>query len=207
MENITQALSWRYATKKFDSTKKLSSDQLDFIAEAIRMAPTSFGLQPFRLVVVEDQQLREQLKAVSWNQEQITSASHLLVFAVLKDIGEKEINNYINLIASERNVNVSDLEGFKGMMANLFNLSVEQKIEWAKKQAYIALGVALLSAAESKIDACPMEGFTPSEYDRILGLEEKGLTTAVIMTIGYRALDDDYQKLKKVRLPKSEFVN
>ena len=207
MISTQQALNWRYATKKFDATKKLTNEQLNLIIEAARMAPTSYGLQPVRLVVVEDPQIREQLKAASWNQDQITSASHLLVFTVVKDLSEKEVTDYINLIASERGIDVANLEGFKGMMMGaLGSLTPEQKLAWVKKQAYITLGFALLTAAENEIDACPMEGFNPNEYDRILGLNEKGLTASVVLPVGYRALDDKDINNKKVRLPVDKFV-
>lgn len=207
MKTVSESLNWRYATKKFDEAKKISSDQLNSIIEAVRMAPTSYGLQPFRLVVVEDKNVREQLKEVSWGQSQITDSSHLLVFAVLKKIGEVEVNNYINLIAKERNVPLVDLDGFKQMILNSANsLDDQQRMEWAKRQAYIGLGAGILSASEMGVDSCPMEGFVPAEYDRILGLEEKNLTATVLLALGFRREDDEYSRLKKVRLPISEFV-
>lgn len=207
MKTTEQALNWRYATKKFDTSKKLSTEQLNLLIEAARMAPTSYGLQPFRLLVIEDQGVREQLKAASWNQEQITSASQLLVFAATKDLSEKDVIDYINLIATERGVEVANLEGFKGMMMGTVNaLSLEQKLEWVKKQAYIALGFVMLTAAEQEIDTCPMEGFSVEEYDKILGLSEKGLTTAVVLPVGFRSSDDEQASYKKVRLAKDKFV-
>lgn len=202
-----KALNWRYATKQFDSEKKLTPEQVNYLVESARLAPTSFGLQPFRLLVVEDQSVRQQLKAAAWNQEQITSASHLLVFASIKDLSEKHVDDFVALTVKERGLDPANLSDYKNMIVGAVNgMSAEQKLAWAQKQAYIALGFVILSGALAEIDSCPMEGFDKSEFDRILDLEAKNLTTAVILPVGYRAGEDKYAELKKVRLPIDEFV-
>jgi nitroreductase/dihydropteridine reductase len=207
MNTIENALNWRYATKKFDETKKLTSEQIDMLVNSARMAPSSFGLQPFRLLVIEDQNIRQQLKIASWNQEQITSASHLFVFTAIKDLSDKHVEDFIQLTAQERGLEESALADYKSMISGSVNsMSAEQKLAWAQKQAYLAMGVVIMTGAMAEIDSCPMEGFDKAEYDRILGLADKNLTATVILPVGFRADDDNYASLKKVRLPVSQFV-
>jgi nitroreductase/dihydropteridine reductase len=203
--SLIEKLNWRYATKKFDHTKKLSAEQLDNLLTAIQSAPSSLGLQPYRILVVEDPEIREQLREAGYGQQQITQASQLIVFAAETNLDEDFGKKYIDLIAETREIGREHLAGFEQAVLGAINgLSEDQKIVWGHKQAYIALGVLLTAAAEMGIDACPMEGFLAGKFDEILGLKEKGLTTSVIATIGFRAEDDSFAHLAKVRRPKSE---
>ncbi|WP_462267162.1 NAD(P)H-dependent oxidoreductase [Mucilaginibacter sp.] len=202
---LIQPLEWRYATKKFDASKKLSAGQLENLLDAVRLAPSSFGLQHYRILVIEDAGLREQLKAAAYNQSQITDASQLIVFAAETKINEAYVEKYVDLLAKERNTERANLEPFeKTMIATVNHRAEDQRVAWAHKQAYLALGVLLTAAAEAGIDACPMEGFEAGKFDEILGLSEKGLTATVIAPIGFRAEDDAYAHFAKVRKPKEE---
>lgn len=203
--SLIEKLNWRYATKKFDSTKKLSAAQLDELLRAVHLSPSSSGLQSYKVVVVEDVATRGKLRQAAYGQPQITDASQLVVFAAETNLDSEYVKNYIDHVARSRGIDRARLEGFEQMInGNVSSMNEEQRISWAKKQAYIALGVLLTSAAELGIDACPMEGFSATQFDEILGLKEKGLTTAVIATIGFRAEDDAYSKLSKVRKPQEE---
>ena len=203
--SIIEKMNWRYATKKFDDTKKLSADQLDNLLTAVQLAPSSYGLQPYRVLVVENAAIREQLQAASYGQPQITQASHLIVFAAETNIDEKLVKDYIDRIAATRGVDRTALAGFEQTILGTVNtLPDDALLTWATKQAYIGLGVLLTAAAELGIDACPMEGFVSGKYDEVLGLKEKGLTASVIAPIGFRAADDSYSQLKKVRRSKDD---
>ncbi len=206
-ENILNALNWRYATKKFDTEKKLSENDLKFLLEAARLSPSSFGLQPWKIIVVENKEIREKLKSAAWNQPQVTEASHLLIFLAKKNLTEKDIDEYINLISEERKVSRESLKDFENMLLAFINGANPQILsEWSKKQAYIALGTLLETAALIKIDACPMEGFDSIQFDAILNLEKEGLTSTVLCAIGYRAVDDKAVKYKKVRFPTQKLI-
>ncbi|MCB7481064.1 NAD(P)H-dependent oxidoreductase [Christiangramia sediminis] len=200
-------LNWRYATKKFDSEKEISQQDLNTLLESIQLTASSYGLQPYEVIVVKDQEKREKLKAAAWNQTQITDASYLLVFANLKSVSEKYVDTYLNNIAETRNLKREDLKGMEDMIKNTtLQLSEQDQNDWAAKQAYIALGNLLSAAANLKIDTCPMEGFDAGKFDEILGLKNKNLTTAVIAPIGYRSEEDQYQHLAKVRKSKSDLI-
>jgi nitroreductase/dihydropteridine reductase len=204
--SLVEKLNWRYATKKFDHTKKLSAEQLDSLLSAVQLAPSSMGLQPYRVLVIEDAEIREQLREAAFGQQQVTQASQLIIFAAETNLNEEFGKKYIDLIAETRQVGRENLAGFEMAVVNTINGKGEdEKIVWGHKQAYIGLGVLLSAAADMGIDACPMEGFQAGKFDEILGLKDKGLTTSVIATIGFRAEDDAFSQLKKVRRPKSEF--
>jgi len=203
---LTDKLKWRAAIKKFDNTKKLNKEQLAQLLEAIQLAPTSLGLQHFRVLVIEDIETRKKLKEAGYSQPQLTDASQIIVFAAETNINEEFGKNYIDLVAHTRGVERDTLAGFEDAVLGAINrLTDEQKLIWAQKQAYIALGVLLSAAADLNIDATPMEGFDAAKFDEILKLKEKGLTTTVIATVGFRAQDDFYSKQLKVRRPKEEF--
>jgi nitroreductase len=205
--DILERLEWRYATKKFDPTKKLSEAQLDKLLAATRLSASSFGLQPYKIIVVENAAVREKLKAVSNNQSQITDASHLVIFARHTDLGDKHVDAYINNIAGTRNIAAENLEGFStAMKGTVKNLGESGAAVWTSKQAYIALGTLLTAAAVEGIDSCPMEGFNAEGYDDILELKEKGLSAVVMAAIGFRASDDTMQHAKKVRKPLNDLV-
>jgi len=203
---LTDKLKWRAAVKKFDNTKKLSKEQLSQLLEAIQLAPSSLGLQHFRVLVIENPETREKLKEAGYSQPQLTDASQIIVFAAETNINEEFGKNYIDLIANTRGVERETLAEFEGAVLGTINkLTDEQKLIWAQKQAYIGLGVLLSAAADLDIDATPMEGFDAAKFDEILGLKEKNLTATVIATVGFRAHDDFYSKQVKVRRPKEEF--
>jgi len=198
---IEQALSWRYATKHFDATKKIPADILNTLQEALRLAPSSFGLQPWHFVVVSNPDLRQELKAHSWNQPQIVEASHLVVITSLKAVTDHDIDRLINEIAETRNQSPGDLAGYRSMIAaHAKQLSEHNAVEaWTSRQAYIALGFLLSSAAMLGIDTCPLEGINPAEYNKLLGLQDSPYSTRVVCALGYRAASDSYASAKKVR--------
>jgi nitroreductase/dihydropteridine reductase len=206
MQNIIDAMKWRYATKQF-SSQKLTSEQRGLLEETVRMAPTSYGLQPWKLVVVQNLEIREKLKAAAYGQAQITDASAVFVFAVEKTLDEGFVQKYIDNVIATRGVTPEMVEGFKNMMnGSLTPKSEAQKKEWAARQAYIGLGTLLTAAAVESIDVCPMEGFDPAAFDEILGLSEKGLAAVVVAAVGFRSADDAFQNMAKVRRPKAEMI-
>jgi nitroreductase len=203
--SLIDKLNWRYATKKFDETKKLSAGQLNALLDAVQLAPSSAGLQAYRIIVVENPKIKEQLREAARGQQQLTTASHVIVFAAETNLDSAYVKTYIDRIAATRSIDRSNLEGFEKNITHNVNLMTEDvKIVWNHKQAYIALGVLLSAAADLGIDACPMEGFEAGRFDEILGLRELGLTTSVIAPIGFRAEDDALSTAAKVRRPKEE---
>ena len=199
-------LNKRYATKVFDPKKKVSEADMEKLLEAIRLSASSLGFQPYKVLVVEDPEVRKELRKVAWNQPQITDASALLVFAVNYKANEKSADDFISLIAKSRNVTTESLSGYSDMVKGTINgLNPEQLENWVSKQAYIALGFGLVSAAVLGLDACPMEGFSPADFDRILDIKKLGLKSVVIMAVGYRSDEDNYQHLAKVRQKKEDF--
>ncbi len=202
MSKIIDDLNWRYATKTFDSSKNISEADLEKILEAFRLSASSFGLQPWKLFVVKDSDKKQALLEHSWFQKQVVDAPLHLVFARNNIDNETLVQEFINDISITRNVAIDSLEEYKQMMLGfLSRMSVEEKNIWANKQIYIALGNIMTVLAEMKIDSCAMEGIVPSKYDEILGLTEKWFSTVVVMPIGYRASDDKYSALAKVRFP------
>jgi len=205
MNSVLKNRTWRYATKKFDNTKKVSDEDLETLLEATRLSASSYGLQPYHVFVISNQEVKEKLKPASWGQSQITDASHIIVFANTTDFGEELVDDYIKNASIARNIPTEGLKGYADFMkSKLLELPSETKNNWATKQAYIAFGNAMQAAAELKIDTCPMEGFQSEEYNKILGLEEKDLNATVVLAVGYRSEDDDTQHLAKVRKPKEE---
>jgi nitroreductase/dihydropteridine reductase len=203
--SLIDKLNWRYATKKFDATKKLNAEQLNALLDAVQLAPSSAGLQAYRIIVVENPQIKEQLREAARGQQQLTTASHVIVFAAETNLDSAYVKTYIDRIATTRGIDRANLEGFEKNITHNINLMTEDvKIVWNHKQAYIALGVLLSAAADLGIDACPMEGFEAGRFDEILGLRELRLTTSVIAPIGFRAEDDVLSKAAKVRRPKAE---
>ena len=198
MNTLIQQLNWRYATKQYDSTKKVSLEDLEILKESIRLAPSSYGLQPYKIFIIETEALRQQLREKSWNQPQITDASHLIVFAAKNTTGTAEIDEYIQLISTTRGMSVDDLKGFSDYMKGATaHLTEEQQLNWNSKQAYIGLGMLLTAAASLNIDATPMEGFEAMAYKELLGLTD--YTPVVVAAIGYRSTEDQTQHYAKVR--------
>ncbi|WP_413584854.1 NAD(P)H-dependent oxidoreductase [Bdellovibrio sp. HCB274] len=199
-KQIQEALEWRYAVKKFDPTKKISEKDLNTLLESLKLAPSSYGIQPWKFLVVENPAVRDELKPVSWNQSQVTDASHQIVLLYRDTIDEAFVQKYIERIAEVRGVDLPSLQGFKDMMINNIVKAPEEKIRvWSQRQAYIAMGFLLETAALLKIDATPMEGFSASDYDRILKLDGTGWKSIATVTLGYRHTEDSFQNLKKVR--------
>jgi nitroreductase len=200
MSTLLDNLNWRYATKKFDATKKISSQDLNTLKEAVRLSASSYGLQPYKVIIVENPEIREKLKAAAYGQTQITDASQIFIFANDLNLGADSVDAYINNISETRGVPADALGGFSDMMkGTISNLSVEAKNIWTAKQTYIALGTLLSAASELKIDATPMEGFNAAAFNEILGFDKLGLNTSVIATVGYRHDEDETQHYKKVR--------
>ncbi|WP_350291166.1 NAD(P)H-dependent oxidoreductase [uncultured Croceitalea sp.] len=205
-KSILQNRTWRYATKKFDSTKKVSEEDFKLLMESVRLSASSYGLQPYKVLVISNKEIRENLKPVSWGQSQITDASHLIVLANQIDFGSELVDDYISNVAETRNIPLDGLQQYGDFMkSKLIDLPAEHKAIWTSKQAYIALGNLMQAAAELKIDTCPMEGFDAEKYDEILGLREKGLSAAVVLPIGYRSEEDETQHYAKVRKSKEDF--
>ncbi|MBV6821234.1 NAD(P)H-dependent oxidoreductase [Rahnella sp. PD12R] len=208
MTTLNDRLAWRYATKKFDPTKTVPADKLERIIEAVRLAPTSSGLQPFELFVVTNPEVREKIRAVAWNQAQVTDSSHLLVFAAWDDITEERVNMMFDLTNDVRGFVNEGWENYRKMLLGIVaERGTEANYQAAARQAYIGLGAALIAAAFEEVDATPMEGFDPAAVDEILGLKEKNLRSVIILPIGYRAHEGDWLvNLKKVRRSRENFV-
>lgn len=200
MSRLIEDLRWRYATKKFNPDKLISTQDFETLKEVLSLVPTSNGLQPFKFLIIENKAIREQLKARSWNQSQITDASHLIVMCSYIDLNEGHIDSYITLNADQRKIAEEKLEKFSShLKRTVTSQSIEEKASSNEKQVYIALGHLLHAAAQLRIDASPMEGFEPEGYDEILGLSAKNLRATVVCALGYRADDDTYQHMQKVR--------
>ncbi|MEY4834755.1 MAG: hypothetical protein RI980_870 [Bacteroidota bacterium] len=205
MSTFIENQNWRYATKKFNSEKKISNSDLEILKEAIQLSSSSYGLQPYKVLIIENEEIRKQLQPASWGQSQITDASHLFVFASETNVDAEYITRYAENMAKTRNIPFDSVKGYADfMIGNITSLTPEKQLIWAQKQAYLALGNLLNAAAELKIDVTPMEGFLPEQYNEILGLSEKGLHATLVATIGYRHDEDDTQHYAKVRKPKSE---
>jgi nitroreductase len=205
MSTFIENQNWRYATKKFNSEKKISNSDLEILKEAIQLSSSSYGLQPYKVLIIENEEIRKQLQPASWGQSQITDASHLLVFASETNVDAEYITRFAENMAKTRNIPFDSVKGYADfMIGNISTLTPEKQLIWAQKQAYLALGNLLNAAAELKIDVTPMEGFLPEQYNKILGLTEKGLHATLVATIGYRHDEDDTQHYAKVRKPITE---
>ncbi len=205
--NPVDKLKWRYATKQFDASKKIDPTLWSNIEEALILSPSSFGLQPYKFVVITDPSTKEMLKPLSFNQPQITDCSHLVVFCRLNKIDENYVNDFTQMTASIRNMPLDILEHYKSMMTGFVNNTPVDKLnDWMARQAYIALGNALAVASMYDIDSCPMEGFNKLEYDKALKLDQLGLNSEVLLALGYRHADDKYAKLSKVRYSRASKI-
>ena len=207
-ESLIQQLDWRYATKKFDPAKKISSADWAVLEQALVLTASSYGLQPWKFIVVTDPALKTKLRAASWNQGQVEDCSHHVVFAAKQDVSEADLDRFIARIAEVRGVTAESLAGYKGfMVGDLVNGPRHAIIkEWAARQTYIAMGNLLTSAAMLGLDACPFEGIEPAKYDEILGLQGTGYGTVAACPVGYRAADDKYASAPKVRFEARDVV-
>lgn len=203
--DLIKNLQWRYAVKKY-SEELVSEEKIDQIIEAINLTASSCGIQPYRLFIITNSDIRQKLGEGSFN-SQIYASSHLLVFAGFNKITDDYINNYVEMTERQRNLEKGALNDLKNTLISYFSTQTpEQNAVWSSKQAYIGLGTALIAAAELKVDATPMEGFNPKLFDDVLGLSEKGLHASVIMSLGYRDTENDYlASVSKARLPINEF--
>jgi nitroreductase/dihydropteridine reductase len=197
---LIQNLKWRYATKKMDATKKVSNDNIAYIKEAIRLSASSYGLQPYKILEIKNPKLREELKPLSWNQAQITDASHLFVFCNAIEVTEIDVDNLIKLKSKINSIPIEKISGYGDFIKEkLKEKSETEMFHWTAKQTYIALSNAMNACAELQIDCTPMEGFENDDYNQKLGLTEKGLNACVLLAVGYRHSEDSSQNSKKVR--------
>lgn len=205
--NTTSLLKWRYATKQFDPSKIIPSDKLQIIKEAFNLTATSYGLQPIKLLIVRTKEIKEQLKVAAFNQSQLTDASDILVFCIDTAIDALYVEDYFKLVKEKRSTPDEILKPYQEFLTNHFNtITQDEKLNWATKQAYLAMGNLLTVCAIEQIDACPMEGFSPEKTDEILELKKQNLKSVLLMPIGYRSEDDFMASLQKVRKPLEEMV-
>ncbi len=207
-ETVLEQLKWRYATKKFDADKKIPSDVWKVLEQSMVLAPSSFGLQPWKFFVVNNQEIRQQLLPHSWGQAQVVDASHLVVFAIKKDIDAAYVDRYVARMAEVQQVPVENLAKFAGVIKGFmekppYPLDLN---EWSTRQVYIALGQFMTTAALLGIDTCPMEGFIPSKYDEVLRLPEQGYAAVVVCPAGYRSVEDKSAERPKIRFETQDVV-
>ncbi len=205
-ESLMEALSSRYATKQFDPAKRIWDAEWQALLESLRLSPSSFGLQPWQFVVVQDPLVRKRLRSVAWNQSQVEDASHFVVFTTLKQVDESHVKKYIESTASIRNIPTESLKGYEDMMMNAVVQGSFNHLEWTRRQAYIAMGFLGLSAAMLGIDTCMLEGLDTREFDKILGMENGKYTTVAAAAVGYRSDTDGTSNYKKSRFPMEEVV-
>lgn len=206
-ENLLQSLRWRYATKQFDASKKIPKKVWDVIEESLVLTPSSFGLQPWQFLVIQDPVVRMSLLPESWKQPQVTDASHYVVLTARTDLTQDDIDAWVACMAEVRGAEISTLAPMKGMIEGFAQaMSHEQRHEWNVRQVYIALGQLMATAAALGVDACPMEGISASGYDHVLGLGGGGYSTAVACALGYRSDGDKYSAIPKARFDRSKVI-
>ena len=207
MSDIIEQLQWRYATKKFDTNKKLSQAKIDTLKQAFNLTATSFGLQTLSMIVVANDDLKASLVPYSYNQKQVAEASQLLVICIQDNISDLDMVNYYNNIKTTRKTSEEILKPYRNDLIKMIQkMTIEERQQWSLNQAYIALGNLMTVCAIEGIDSCPMEGFIPEKYDDILNLKEKGLKSVLLLPVGYRAADDMFAGFKKVRKPLDETI-
>ncbi len=205
-EKILEHLNWRYAVKKFDSQKKISSGEWAFLEESLRLSPSSYGLQPWNFLVIESQDVRKKLREASWNQTQVTDASHFVVLATLKKVSEDYVKHFVQSIAEVRGVPAESLKGYQDVMVQDVVQGPRSEVIswWAQRQTYIAMGNLMNAAALINVDTCPLEGLDPKKYDEILKLTDSAYQTVAAVACGYRSAEDKLATAKKVRFSKNE---
>jgi nitroreductase len=208
LDQVNQSLLWRYATKQFDSSQKLSSDAVQCLINSLRLSPSSFGLQPWKFFVISEPSLRQQLREHSWDQPQVVDASHLFVLASARSVSPEFVDQHLENMATTRAIPVENLAPYRERILPFVNALEENgTIEaWCARQTYLALGMLLATAASLKIDACPLEGINPTEYDKLLELEGSNYTTIVACAVGYRSNEDTTASAKKVRASEDDTV-
>ena len=207
MKNIIEALEWRYAVKKFDDQAHLSQLELDGLKQAFNLSASSYGLQPYELLVVSNKEIQSQMSAQAFGQLQPSQAAAVLVFCIKTNFSESDIEHYFELIASQRGTAPEALEGYKNFMKGVFSQKTQEEImAWAIKQVYLSMGTLLSACASLQIDSCPMEGFDPHGIDTLLDLTSKNLQSVLLMPVGKRSSEDAVSQLKKVRKPMPQIV-
>ena len=207
-KQLLDALQWRYAAKVFDATKKIPADVWDALEQSLVLTPTSYGLQPYHFLIVQDAAKRAELLPNSWGQKQVVDCSHFVVFTARTEMTEADVDRFVKRSAEVRGVPTESLAAYRGMMLGDVVNGPRGKIahEWAARQCYIALGNLMTTAAVLGVDACPMEGINPPEYDKILGLAGSGYKTVVALALGYRSVNDKYASMAKIRYETAELV-
>lgn len=202
---MIESLEWRYATKKFDPAKKLDTEQLDYLKEAIRLSVSSYGLQMYNVLIVSDPKTKEILRPMAWDQPQITNCSHLFIFCNPIEYKDEFVDDYIDQVVKEQEVELSTMEDYREFIKK--KVGEKSKIElnaWMQRQPYLAIANLIIACAEQRIDACPLEGFEPQLINKQLLLNEKNLNALAIVSVGFRAKDDPAQYRKKIRKSKEE---
>lgn len=207
VSQLVDSYNWRYAVKKFDSTKRIDSETWTAIEKSLVLTPSSFGLQPWKFIVISSPENKAKLPAISWNQTQPGDCSHMVVFAARKALDEAYLDAFLASTAKMRNVPVESLAGYRKVILGFLQGTAGRHLAWSCNQTYIALGQLLASAAMLGVDACPMEGIVAAEYDRLLGLDGSDYTTVVGCALGFRHTDDHYAALPKVRFDASEMIS
>jgi nitroreductase len=207
-QDILAALNWRYATRKFDAARKIPATDWDALEQALVLAPSSIGLQPWKFYVITDQAMKEKLMPAAWHQVQVVECSHFVVFTVRKDLGSDHVDRHVARMAEVRQITVESLVKFRNMaIGNLDKARTEGRLDtWQTHQLYIALGQFMASAAVMGIDTCPMEGFEPEKFDEVLGLKPTGYASVVACAAGYRVADERYAAMKKVRFKTEDVI-
>ncbi|MBT8045402.1 MAG: NAD(P)H-dependent oxidoreductase [Verrucomicrobiae bacterium] len=206
-EDLIDSLQWRYATKVFDAEKTIPAETWANIEQSMVLTPSSFGLQPWKFVTITCPETKAALLEHSWHQQQVVDCSHMVVLCARDGMSQEDVEKWLNRLCETRGISRESLQGYAGMMSGFFgSMDDSQTLAWAKNQVYIALGQLMTSAAVLGIDACPMEGIVPVKYDQILGLENSGYVTTVACAMGYRASEDKYAQLPKVRYEASEII-
>lgn len=207
VSQLVDSYNWRYAVKKFDSTKRIDSETWAAIEKSLVLTPSSFGLQPWKFIVISSPENKAKLPAISWNQTQPGDCSHMVVFAARKALDEAYLDAFLASTAKMRNVPVESLAGYRKVILGFLQGTAGRHLAWSSNQTYIALGQLLASAAMLGVDACPMEGIVAAEYDKLLGLDGSDYTTVVGCALGFRHTDDHYAALPKVRFDASEMIS
>ena len=205
--NLIERLAWRYAVKQFDPNRPIAAETWEAIEQSLMLAPSSFGLQPWRFLVVTDPKIKAQLPAISWNQTQPRDCSHMVVLSARRSLDADYVEHFIESVSQTRNVPLAGLSGYRNAILNSVNQSAGQHLEWNARQVYIALGQLMMAAALVGVDSCPLEGIELAKYDHLFRLEETEYTTVVACALGYRSQTDKYANTPKVRFPKSEIIH
>lgn len=207
MNEYLSGLNWRYATKSFDATKKLSEEQVELLSETLRLSPSSFGLQPWKFYLITDPTIRESIKAAAWNQGQVTDASHLFAIASRTGLNEADVDAYFALTTEIQGVPAEKLAGYRDMiMGFVKSKTVEELNDWSARQSYLALGFLLSACAQNQIDSCPMEGFDAAAVTKLIGADADGYTVRALCPVGFRSSGDTSATRTKVRYPSEKIL-